>query len=307
LDQADWKKGMLTVIVVSFNDRPHLEACLTSLERACDGLETEIIVVDNHSTDGSPEMIESSFPRIRLIRAGENLGYSRANNIGIREAKGEFLLFLNTDTVVPPAAVSTLLAELNSRPAVGAIAPALRRRSGYQVSFGQQVSFFAELWQKFFRNPYFGIVLPLLRQPRSAGWLSGACLLARRKAIEEAGLFDENFFLFFEDIDLCRRMSEKGYRLLFFPRIRVFHEGGAVTSRMKWRSRLEYRRSQLYYYQKHASQVSVVLLSGYLRLSFFLRRIFCFRPADECREIRERMRFVFLGSSQRADGKDQHL
>ncbi|MEW5901075.1 MAG: glycosyltransferase, partial [Acidobacteriota bacterium] len=99
------------------------------------------------------------------------------------------------------------------------------------------------------------------------GWLSGACLLLKRDAVEAAGLFDERFFLYFEDIDLCRRIKDKGFRLVYFPAVKVTHVGGAATSARKWRSRLEYRRSQLYYYRKHNSHWSGLLLKLYLRLT----------------------------------------
>jgi GT2 family glycosyltransferase len=288
----------LSIILVNYNDRPHLFACLSSLGQAAGDRRAEIILVDNQSTDGSPEMVESTFPRVRIVRLGENAGFARANNIGIKAASGDFLLFLNTDTVVPESSLAALLAALESRPKAGAIGPALRRRSGYQVSFGKEVNFFGELWQKCVRNPYFKIALRFSRRAREVGWLSGACLLARRRAVEEAGLFDERFFLYFEDIDLCRRMRKKGYRLLFYPRVEVFHEGGAVTSRLKWRRRLEYRRSQLYYYRKHTSSVSLGLLTGYLKLNFLLWRAFRLGPAARGGDLPEQMERFFRSLRQ---------
>ncbi len=298
MDQSGPNGPALSIILVNYNDRAHLRACLSSLAPALGDGQPEIIVVDNHSTDGSPEMVESSFPRVRLVREEENLGYARANNIGIRAGRGDFLLFLNTDTVAPEGSLAALLSALESQPDAGAIGPALRRRSGYQVSFGKEVNFFAELWQKFVRNPYFKIALRFSRRVRETGWLSGACLLARRRAVEEAGLFDERFFLYFEDIDLCRRMRKMGFKLWFDPRVEVFHEGGAVTSRLKWRSRLEYRRSQLYYYRKHASRASLFLLTCYLKLNFFLLRAFRLGRAAERGELREQMGRVFRALSE---------
>jgi GT2 family glycosyltransferase len=284
---------VLSIILVNYNDRAHLPACLSSLENAVGDIQAEVILVDNHSIDGSPEMVESSFPRVRLVRQNENLGYARANNIGIKASKGDFILFLNTDTVAPEDSLASLLTALQSRPDAGAVGPALRRRSGYQVSFGKEVNFFAELWQKFVRNPYFKTALRFSRRVREAGWLSGACLLARRKAVEEAGLFDEHFFLYFEDIDLCRRMREIGFKLWFDPRVEVYHTGGAVTSRQKRGSRLEYRRSQLYYYKKHTSRASLHLLICYLKWNFFLLRAFHPRRRRERSELREQMARVF--------------
>jgi len=283
----------LSIILVNYNDRANLPACLSSLGPALGEGQPEIIVVDNHSTDGSPELVDSSFPGVRLIRETENLGYARANNIGIRAGRGDYLLFLNTDTVMPEGSLAALLSALETRPDAGAVGPALRSRAGYQVSFGKEVSFFAELWQRFVRNPYFKISLRFSRRARETGWVSGACLLARRKAVEQAGLFDERYFLYFEDIDLCRRMRNLGFQIWFDPRIEVFHAGGAVTSRQMWRSRWDYRRSQLYYYRKHASRASLFLLTCYLKVNFFLLRASRLgRPAEK-NEIREQIGRVF--------------
>jgi GT2 family glycosyltransferase len=275
------ERPRISIILVNYNDRIHLPDCLASLERIVAALPAEVILVDNHSEDGSPEAAES-FRWVKLIRNEKNVGYARANNIGIETARGDFLLFLNTDTVIPENSLPALLAELEARPEAGAIGPALvRDNSRPQVSFGREVNFVSELWQKLFRNPYFRIVLRFGVRTREVGWLSGACLLARRQAVENAGRFDENFFLYFEDIDLCKRLTEKGYRIVFFPGIRVIHVGGASTSQGKWRCRLEYRKSQVYYYRKHNSELSLRLLKAFLRLNFGWRRLRSRTPEEK--------------------------
>jgi hypothetical protein len=258
----------LSVIIVNYNDAIHLPACLSSLEKALSGLGAEVILVDNQSRDGSPALVRSSFPWVRLIENDRNAGYPRANNIGFRQSRGEYVLFLNTDTVMPEAAPAALLAGIRDRLKAGAVGPALVHEDGsFQVSFGRRVGFLAELRQKLILNPYFRVTLRHSRKPRAVGWLSGACLLARRAAIQSAGLFDEAFFFYFEDIDLCRRLSGQGFELVFLPAVRVFHAGGATTSVRPWQSRLEYRRSQLHYYRKHNSRLSLRLLRLYLKLT----------------------------------------
>jgi GT2 family glycosyltransferase len=272
----------LSIILVNFNDRPHLAACLASLQIATEELPAEVILVDNHSGDGSPEFVRESFSWVRLIRSDQNKGYAKANNIGIAASRGAFLLFLNTDTVVPPDAPAMLLAELKRRPRAGAIGPALvRQDSSYQVSFGKDPGFFAEFRQKFFLNPYYRLVLGQSRRPRRVGWLSGACLLARRDAVEAAGLFDENFFIYFEDIDLCRRLRDSGFDLIYYPAVKVLHFGAATTAARRWRSRLHYRRSQLYYYEKHGSRSSRRLLRILLRLDLIAMRLIRVRTPED--------------------------
>jgi GT2 family glycosyltransferase len=257
----------LSVIIVNYNDRTHLPACLSSLEKALSGLSAEVVLIDNQSEDGSLELVRSSFPWVRLIENERNVGYPRANNIGFRQSRGEYVLFLNTDTVMPADAPASLLAGIKARPQIAGVGPALIHEDGsFQVSFGNRRSFFSELCQKLILNPYYKRALQRSRKPRAAGWLSGACLLARRAAVEAAGLFDEAFFFYFEDIDLCRRISDRGYELVFLPAVHVFHVGGATTSTRPWPSRLEYRRSQLRFYKKHNSRFSLALIRLYLKL-----------------------------------------
>ncbi len=270
-DSGQKNRPELSIVLVNYNDRGHLTACLTSLKKALSGLSAEVILVDNHSADGSPGLVMAAFPWVRLIENGENLGYPKANNIGFRQSRGEFCLFLNTDTVVPEKGLAALLSGIRERPEAGAIGPALVQESGrFQVSFGRKVNFFSEILQKLILNPFHKIALRLSPKAREVGWLSGACLLVRRATLEAAGLFDEDFFLYFEDIDLCRRIRKCGFKLIFYPAVQVAHIGGAATSACRWRSRLEYRRSQFRFYEKHNSRNSLRLLKLYLKWEIFV-------------------------------------
>jgi GT2 family glycosyltransferase len=161
-----------------------------------------------------------------------------------------------------------LLEELRSDPKAGAVGPALLRGSGsFQVSFGRRVSFFPELLQKLVLNPYFRFALKWSRKKRSVGWLSAACLLVRRTALLSAAGFDEDFFIYFEDIDLCLRIKKAGWTLVYLPQARVLHVGGATTSSHLVAGRFEYRKSQMAFYNKHRSKASRFLLRLYLRLN----------------------------------------
>jgi GT2 family glycosyltransferase len=261
----------LSVVLVNFNDRPHLGECLSSIENTAGSLQYEIIVVDNDSADGSPAYIARHFPNVKLIANNVNLGFARANNQGIQECRGEFILFLNTDTAVQPGALGRLLEELKSDPKAGAVGPALLRGShSYQVSFGRGVNFLSELLQKLVLNPYFKFVLKWSRKTRRVGWLSAACLLVRRTALLDVAGFDEDFFIYFEDIDLCLRIRKAGWTLVYQPQARVLHVGGATTSTQLVAGRFEYRKSQLAFYDKHSSKASRFLLRLYLRLNIRL-------------------------------------
>jgi hypothetical protein len=271
MEKRNEKKVELSIVIVNYNDKAHLESCLSSLEADAQELNLEILVVDNNSSDGSQEFIEKRFPKIKLIRNKENKGFSRANNQAIRESRGEFILFLNTDTVLLPKTIELLLEEMKRNPKAGALGPALLKGANvYQASFGRKVSFFSEVLHKCFLNPYYKLLLKIVQKKREVGWLSGACLIVRRDILDEVGLFDENFFLYFEDIDLCFRIKKRGWKLVYFPQAKIFHEGGVTTTPLKFSSRLEYRKSQLYFYQKHNSKTSLFLLRLYLGLNFSL-------------------------------------
>jgi GT2 family glycosyltransferase len=254
----------VSAILVSYNDKDRLRTCLASLRAQEPAL--EIVVVDNASTDGSGTMVGAEFPEARWVGLPENGGFGKANNSGVRAAKGDALLFLNTDTVMPPGGGAALSARLSSRPAAVAVGPALVRPSGLtQVSFGRSVGLIGQSVQKFLFNPLHERTLPGSKRIRRVGWLSAACFLCRREAFEAAGGFDEDFFLYFEDIDLCARLRKGGGRLLFDPSVKVIHEGGSTTAPRAAASRFEYRRSQVLFYRKHRSGLSLAVLLGLLR------------------------------------------
>ncbi len=271
----------LSVILVSFNDRKHLEKCLQSLKGFPLEVDLEIVTVDNNSSDGSPDLIKNKFPEVKLLCASENLGFAKACNLGILASSGEFVLFLNSDTIAEVQALSVLLDEMKRNPSIGAVGPALLSEQGtYQVSFGKRVDFFSEFIQKGFFNLYYAKKLKSDKKVREVGWLSAACLLVRRKALEEAGCFDENYFLYFEDIDLCYKIRQEGWTLRFCPQVQISHIGGTSTSAVKNSSRYHYRKSQIYFYRKHNSRLSQSMLRVYLWMNFnfgrkkFLRMLY---------------------------------
>jgi GT2 family glycosyltransferase len=263
----------VSIILVNHDDRRRLLACLASIRSDPGTAAYEILVVDNASGDRSSEAVRAAFPDVRVIANPDNAGFSIANNRGAAQSRGAFLLFLNTDTLVPAGAIGALVERLRSDLYVGAVGPALVHAPGdYQVSFGNKVGFAAQIYQKFVLNPRHRRALRKrkMRDAREVGWLSAACLLCRREAFERAGGFDERFFLYFEDIDLCFRIRKAGWTLLFVPAVEVGHEGGATTSAtpaVRVASRFEYRRSQLLFYAKHGSRISRRLLRASLRLN----------------------------------------
>jgi len=266
---ADLSKApLVSVVLVNFNDGAHIEKCLSSVVRNADGIDLEVVVVDNRSTDGSPELVETRFPQVKVIRNSENAGFSKANNRGILESRGELVLILNTDTELFPGTLGPLLEEMKGNASTGIVGPALiNAEDRVQVSFGGPVDFFRELFRRSFLNAFRGRSLAGRPRRRETDWVSGAFMLARRRALEDAGFFDEGFFLYFEDIDLCLRTKARGWKAVYLPEAKAFHEGGATTRPRGLQSRWEYRRSQLRFYDKHCGPVSRTLLRFYHRLN----------------------------------------
>jgi GT2 family glycosyltransferase len=237
----------VSIIIVSFNARAHLERCLQSLHDSPPSRLREIIVVDNASSDGSADAARR-WPAVRVIETGANVGFAAGNNVGIRASSGEYLLLLNSDTEVPPGAVDALATALDRDPSVAVVGPRLVDPGGRaELSIGPMVGPWAELRQK--------LLMParaeqLARRRQFPDWVSGACLLVRRADAEAVDLLDERFFMYLEDVDFCAAIRARGRRVLFTPDVEVTHmRGGSRPSAAATRS--AYRRSQLAFYTKH--------------------------------------------------------
>jgi hypothetical protein len=260
----------VAVVIVSFEAREALLAALASV-RAHAGLPVETIVVDNASADGSADAVRAAFPEALVVANPDNVGFARACNQGWRAARAPFVLFLNPDAELLPGALPALIALLQARTDVGAAGPRTRSADGsIQVSTGPDLGLLAE-WRQ--RRLVLGVsrrdarrlaeAEALYAREREPGWVSGACLAARRVALEAVSGFDEGFFLYEEDADLCLRLRKAGWRVAFTPDAEIRHQLGRSMSRSPARARLEYHRSHLRYYVKHkglASRAALRLL-----------------------------------------------
>jgi N-acetylglucosaminyl-diphospho-decaprenol L-rhamnosyltransferase len=216
----------VSVVVVTYNAMPYLERCLESVAGY------ELVVVDHGSTDGSVELVRRRFPQARLIEQ-ENRGFGAGMNTGMRAAGGRYFLLLNADAWVLGDAVEQLRAFADAHPEAGVVGPRLLNPDG---SLQPSVRGFPTLWRLateyfFLRklaprsslfNAFFGAGFDH-NSVREAEWLGAACLLVRREATDDVGLFDENFFIFSEEVDLCHRFGEAGWKVLFFPGAEVAH------------------------------------------------------------------------------------
>lgn len=251
----------ISVLIVSWNARDYLRDCLNSIHQTGASVVQEVIVVDNASTDGSPEMVAEQFPGVILIKSSENLGFARANNLGIKRASGAYLALVNSDVIVHPNCLQQLAAVFDHQQDVGLAGPKILGRDGnLQLTCGllptvwNTICEFFLLYRVFPNSSWFAgfqmrsqkLVLNGMTET-----LSGCFLLARRAAVDKVGGLDEGFFFYAEDIDWCKRFWDAGWKLMFVPDAVATHFGGGSSANAPLRYCVEILRANLIYWKKH--------------------------------------------------------
>jgi N-acetylglucosaminyl-diphospho-decaprenol L-rhamnosyltransferase len=243
-------KPRVSSIVVSWNAKEHLARCLEHLAQQAPH---ELIVVENGSTDGSSELL-SARSDLTVIDL-ENPGFGAANNAGARLAKGDYLLLVNSDCELQEDALRILAQVLDENPRAGIVAPLLRHPTGrLQRSAGREPSLLTELLKKTMLHrivKYYTYGSWSYDEDRTVDWVSGACMMVRRELFKHVGGFDERFFMFMEDLDLCKRVRDAGYDVQFTTQASAIHHGGASQSAVTTGMLLESERSVRLYFHKH--------------------------------------------------------
>lgn len=229
----------LSIILLCWNDREVIAECLRSIFANTHSTDFEVIVSDNGSTDGSVEFIRSSYPMVHLIENGRNLRFAKANNVGTRASRGEYVLILNPDTIIHEGSLDKIVSFADQHPEAGAFGcRVLNLDRSYQVSARPFASLRAEwiaalylrglgrLHKWFTSDSYSGWNGATERQ---VDWLSGCFILVRAGLLKSIGGFDEQFFYYYEDMDLCRRIWQAGYAILYAPDATITHLGGQST------------------------------------------------------------------------------
>jgi len=274
----------ISVVIVAWNAKHYLEMCLDSLAAAAPHRSMEILVLDNASTDGSAEMLEAQFPQAKLIRSRENLGFSRGNNVAIRECRGRYIALVNPDVVVLPGCLDALADFLDKHAKVGNVGPrVLNPDMTLQISCRR----FPTLWNNFcsatglaslFKNyPIFtGEQMFFSPHDRTTPVevLVGCFSMIRREAFDAVGLLDEGLFMYGDDLDWCRRCWNEGWEVVFYPGPQAIHYGGKTTAPYPVRFAVAQQRSVLYYWSKHHSFWGVLGIRSIMVLHHLLRYSF---------------------------------
>jgi GT2 family glycosyltransferase len=275
----------ISIIIVNWNAKHYLRDCLDSLVAALVGIEHEIIVVDNASTDGSQEMVQSLYPNTKLICNNENLGFAKANNIGLHNCSGRFIFLINSDVVVSEDCFRRLTAFLDENSNVGLAGPKILCKNGLTQ---RSIMSFPTVWNTFTRalaldrlshiNPIFSSYETPIRfhgGTRKVEVVNGCFWAVRREALLEVGFLDERFFIYGEDIDFCRRFNDCGWQVVYYPDVSVIHfgEGSSSNAPIKFYIEMVKANFQLWKkYHRKAHWISflvIVTFHHYIRLVGF--------------------------------------
>jgi GT2 family glycosyltransferase len=288
----------LSVIILNWNTRDLLEKCLKSLLCQSTTANIEVIVADNASEDSSREMVQASFPQVRLVVNSGNIGFSAGNNAALPHATGRYLLFLNSDTVVTEGALDTLVCFADASPDVGVVGPKLLNADD---SLQYSCRRYPNLGAGFFRSTPLGRLFPKNRfatdylmadwdhaTPRDVDWVSGAALMIRRELVDRIGCFDDAFYMYCEDVDLCWRVNHEPldpppagadgshrphWRVTYCPDAVVYHLIGKSSDQAPTRMTYEFHRSQYLFYKKHYAATTPLLMKPLIPAGIALRAI----------------------------------
>lgn len=281
----------LSIIIVSYNTKELLKQTVDSVLNTSVGIEYEIIVVDNASSDGSVGMLNDNYKGITVIENSDNVGFSKANNIGIKKSTGRYVLLLNSDTVVKENCFRDCLKYMEEHKDVGALGPRISLLDGRLDRACKRgfptpeasLYYFLKLDKKYPQSEKYGrynMTYLSEHETNEVDCLVGAFMMVRKEVIDKIGLLDEEFFMYGEDIDWCYRIKEAGYKNIYYPVAEIIHYKGASSKKRKYMTIYEFHRAMILFYKKHYIQkynllVTIGVYSGVgLKLVLALTRNF---------------------------------
>lgn len=269
----------VSIVIVNWNVRDFLKKCLSSIYETVKNMNFEIFVVDNNSSDNSVEMVRKEFPQVHIIVNSENLGFARANNLAIKKCKGEYILILNPDCQLQQGALSFLVNYLEGHKNVDVVAPKLVYSDG---SLQRSCRHFPSLLSDFFESIFLSELFPhnsFLNRYYMGLWnhsytkevdqLFGACFLIKKTCLDKVGIFDEQFFMYYDEIDLFYRIKKAKGRIVFYPDAVVVHHANKSSNQIFMLSRYWMYHSRILFFNKHFGKLSVYFMG----LNLILRSI----------------------------------
>lgn len=273
----------ISVVIVNWNTRDLLMVCLNSLEEQKGNFRKEVIVVDNGSSDGSQAAVRKSFPQVQIIENNANLGFAKANNIGMKASEGRYLCLVNSDVKVLDGCLDQLVRYIDQDTSIGIIGPkilwpdmTLQDSCRKFPSLWNNVCDFLHLNRLFPKSDIFSSEHMMFFDHmtiRNVEGLVGCFLMIRKEALEQAGLFDEQFFIYYEETDLCKRIRDKNWKIVFFPSARAIHYGRKSSSKDALRFSFEQLKSKIQYWEKHHSRLTVIIILFILLMQHGLRLV----------------------------------
>ena len=312
----------LSISVVNWNTKDILRNCLKSIYVSTHKIDYEIFVVDNASSDGSPEMVEREFPKVKLIRNKENLGFAKANNQVIKLGNGRYILLLNSDTIVLDGALDKMVEFMENHPDAGAAGCRLLNSDG---TLQASASEFPRLFSLYWTNSFLRKILPrkkvggVINEPhfyskiREVDWILGAAFILSKSVIKQIGSLDEEFFMYGEEVDLCYRIKKGGWKVYFCPEAKIIHLLGVSEKKVDDKTIARRVKSNHCYYVKRYGFIGSILVCCFLMFSSGRRLMiwsigFFFFPSNR-NEIRRKIKHnwiifktgatLFLGSKNR--------
>ena len=270
----------LSIIIVNYNTKDYLEKCLLNLSEVTKGIQTEIFVVDNASTDGSPEMVGQKFPKVQLIKSSKNIGFGAGNNLALKKAKGRYLLLLNADIEIPDdKLLPGMIDWMDKNPKVGVSTCALtnpdktiQATGGYFPTLGRVFAWMFFLDDVFCLNRLISSYHPkgwFYTTEKQVDWITGAFYLARAKVMSEVNYFDEDYFMYVEEVDLSYRLHKLGWEIRYLPQFKVIHYG-QVSSSSEFAIIQEFKGLELFF-EKHYPGWQLPMLKLLLKAGALLR------------------------------------
>jgi GT2 family glycosyltransferase len=271
----------LSIVIVTWNAKKYVAECLESLQAYANDPSVEIIVVDNASIDGTPELVRDSHPTVTLVRKDENLGFAKANNVGIRMSKGEYVFLINSDVHVLDGCIETILEHMKQNPKIGLLGPKMlgADRKAYRSYMGAPT-----VWNSFCRalaldvlfpnsKLFGGYLMPYFKRDHIAevDVVNGWFWATRKEALDQVGLLDETFFMYGEDMDWCKRFREAGWKVVYYPDAESIHYGGASSSKAPIRFYIEKEKANYQYMKKHYGRVSQLAYLGVIWIAQVVR------------------------------------